>query len=76
MIGRKGKPREGRLMMVGVAVVVVVVVMGGRLIRRSSRIKGGGISSSQQPPQQEFKGVLAESKITAFEMWREMLEFI
>ena len=67
-------------MMVGVAVavvaVLVLVVVGGVVLRRSSRIKGGSSSSSHQAQRQVFKGVLAESKITAFEMWREMLEFI
>jgi len=45
---------------------------------RSSRISGDSSSSSSRQTQQrrEFKGVLAESKITAFEMWREMVIFL
>ena len=46
------------------------------VLRRSSGIKGSSSRSSQQPQGQEFKGVLAESKITAFEMWREIVTFL
>ena len=44
------------------------------VLRRSSRIGGGksGDNTNQQEQRRLFNGVLAESKITAFEMWREI----
>ena len=39
-------------------------------------VGGGGGGQNVYISDQSFKGVLAESKITAFEMWREILMFV
>ena len=49
----------------------------GVVLRRSSRICSSSSSSYQQQQEiRELNGVLAESKITAFELWREICVFL
>ena len=51
---------------------------GEVMLKRSARIsnRNSNNSNQQQPQRHELNGVLAESKITAFEMWREMAMFL
>ena len=47
------------------------------MLRRSARLSGISSSvSSQQPQRLSLNGVLAEEKITAFELWMEIAMFL
>ena len=48
---------------------------GDVALSRSARISDSS-SSSKRPQRRELNGVLAEDKITAFELWREVVMFL